>query len=264
MVMLVDVTKTTALTTLKADLKKKGLELGSGVSIEKASTYGKKKKLVAFDLDGTLINIETLDELAKLVGVEKEIGEITKKAMNGEIEFREALTQRVKLLKNLPLTKIEELKKKIPITHGAQDLISELKKAGFITAIITGGFNIFADEIGKKLGVDYVYANKLIIKNGKLTGEFEGEILSPESKLKILRKIASKEGISLEECVAVGDGANDLLIIRNAGLGIGFNPKKIVQKNAKAIINVKDLKVVPALIGIGQIKSDVVKRLKKT
>lgn len=264
MVMIVDVSNLNIpVPKLILKLKEKGVELGSGISVEDEKTYRKRKKLIAFDLDGTLIQMETLDELAKIVGVEKEVKKITKMAMEGKIDFKEALTRRVKLLKGLPVKEMEILREKIRFTPGASDLIKELKKAGFITAIITGGFDFFAKYVAEKLGIDYVYANKLLVKKGVLTGKFSGKILDSKAKLKILADIAKKEKIDLKECVAVGDGANDIFILKSSGLGIGFKAKKIVKPHAQALVNTEDLRTIMAFIGGGQIRRDVVKKLKK-
>lgn len=248
--------------TFAKRLRERGVELGSGVSVEEADAYQRAKKLIAFDLDSTLIGVEIIDELAKLRGVGGKVAEITERAMRGEMSFREALRARVALLKGLSVEEVEGLKRRLPITSGAQDVVAELKKAGFVTAIITGSFDIFAEEVGRGVGIDHVYANRLEVRGGKLTGRFSGSVVGARSKLRILKTIAQKEKISLEECVAIGDGANDLLLIKDAGLGVGFNPKKVVRDHADAIINVQDLHAVPALIGMGQIKGDVVKRIR--
>ncbi|MEM3736528.1 MAG: phosphoserine phosphatase SerB [Candidatus Bathyarchaeia archaeon] len=263
MVMLVDISHANiTLAELISKLKEKGVELGSGVAVEEPEAFQRERKLVAFDLDGTLIDTEIINELAKIKGVEREVADITRRALEGEVNFREALVQRVRLLKGLRMKDLEVLRKAIKVLPGAQDLIRELKKLGFATAIITGSFGFFAEDVGRKLGVDYVYSNKLLIDGGRLTGEFTGEIVDAESKLRVLREIAAKEKISLDECVAVGDGANDLLIIKNSGLGVGVNPKRLVKEEADAIIDVKSLTALPAIIGFGPVKNDVIRRLK--
>jgi len=262
MLLVVDVSKVKVpLSKLVDKLKSEGGKLGVGVSVEMGDAYKKEKRLIVLDMDDTVIDTEVIDELAKMAGVEREVKAITKAAMEGKIEFKDALTRRVKLLKGLPVSKIEQFKSRIPIVPGAIEVISELKKAGFVTVLMTGSFDIIANDVGKKLEFDYVFANKLVVKNGKLTGEVKGKVLDAESKLELLRKIAEKEGIPLEECAAVGDGANDLLIIKNAGLGIGFNPKKLVKKEADAFVNVKDLKVLLAFVGGGKLREDIKNRL---
>ena len=262
MVMLVDVSKISVkLQKLKKMLKDTGIRLGSGVSVEDAEAFKRRKKLVAFDLDGTLIENECIDELAKAAGVYDEVKEITRKAMEGEIDFREALRRRVKLLKGLPVKEVEKIKRKLRISQGAEELVSELKKAGFITAIISGGFDVFAEHVASILGIDYVYANGLKVRAGRLTGEVEERIVTPRDKLEALREIASREGISLRECVAIGDGANDIFLLRGSGLGIGYNPKSSLKKHVDAILKTRDLKPVLALIGVSQTSQDVKKRI---
>ncbi|MCX8176478.1 MAG: phosphoserine phosphatase SerB [Candidatus Bathyarchaeota archaeon] len=251
MVMVVDVSNiNTSLTRLLLELKNEGVKLGSGISVEDEKTYMEKKKIIAFDMDGTLVNMEIIDELAKLAGVGDEVRDITKKAMEGKMSFKEALAKRVSLLKGLPLSKLEKLKSKLELSPGAQDLIGELKKAGFVIAIITGGFDVFANYIAEKLGVKYVYANKLEVKDGVLTGRFKGNILSPEDKLKALMDVAKKEKVSLSKCIAIGDGANDILLLKKSGLGIGYKPKKIVKQHVNTLIENGDLKTATVFIGV--------------
>ncbi|MGP3668286.1 MAG: phosphoserine phosphatase SerB [Candidatus Bathyarchaeota archaeon] len=260
MVMVVDTSNiTTSLTKLVSELKNEGIRLGSGISVEDEKTYLKRKRIIAFDMDGTLVNMEIIDEMAKLAGVEDKVKDVTKKAMEGKMDFKEALSKRVSLLKGLPLRKLEKLKNKLELSPGAQDLIGELKKAGFVIAIITGGFDIFANHIAEKLGVKYVYANKLEIKDGVLTGRFKGSILSPEDKLKALMDIAKKEKADLSKCIAIGDGANDILLLKKSGLGIGYRPKKIVKQHVNTLIENGDLKTATVFIGISdsQIRTEI-------
>lgn len=262
MVLVADVSKMTVdLGKLIWELKREGERTGLGISVETGETYKKEKRLIVLDMDGTVVDAEVIDELAKMVGTEDEAKEITKVAMEGKINFKEALNRRAKMLKDLPLKEMEKFREHIPLVSGAHDLISELKKAGFVTVLMTGSFDVIANEVGRKLGFDYVFSNRLLAKNGRLTGEVEGMVMGPESKLELLRNVAGKEGITLDECVAVGDGANDLLIIKGSGLGIGFNPKKVVKDEANALVNVKDLKVVLAFIGSGRIREEIKERL---
>jgi len=262
MVLVADISKINVdLCDLVEELKREGELTGLGISIETGETYKKEKRLIVLDMDGTVVDAEVIDELAKMMGTEKEAKAITQAAMEGKINFRDALNKRAQMLKGLPLSKMEKFKEKLPIVQGAHDLISELKKAGFVTVLMTGSFDIIANEVGRRLRFDYVFSNRLIAKDGKLTGEVEGQVLGAESKLELLKSVARKEGITLDECVAVGDGANDLLIIKDSGLGIGFNPKKVVKDEASALVNVKDLKVVLAFIGSGKIREEIKGRL---
>jgi len=265
MVLLVDLAEVKVPFKVVEDvLKERGNEIGVGVSIETEDGFLKERRLVAFDADGTLINGEVIDELAKEAGVEKEVKEITRKAMEGEISFKEALKMRTALLKGLPIDRVKKVANRIKVVPGAQEMISTLRSAGFITVLITGGFDIIAEEVGRKLGFDYVFANRLVVKDGVLTGEVEGGIMDPEDKLRVLKEVAEKHGIKLEECVAIGDGANDLLIIKNVGLGIGFNPKRVVKEQAKALVGIKDMRAVLALMGFGQLKRDIEAKVKQS
>lgn len=258
MVMLVDVSRLSVpLKVMEDVLKERANEMGVAVSIETEEGFVKERRLVAIDADGTLVDGEVIDELAKEAGVEDQVREITKMAMEGRIGFREALERRVALLKGLPVERVVKVASRIRVVPGAGEMLEELKRAGFITVLITGGFDIVAEELGRRLGFDYVFANRLVVRDGVLTGEVEGEVMGPEDKLRILREVAERHGIKLEECVAIGDGANDLLIIRNAGLGVGFNPKEVVKRQAKALVSIKDMRAVLAIVGVGRASEDV-------
>ncbi|MEE9609718.1 MAG: phosphoserine phosphatase SerB [Desulfatiglandales bacterium] len=199
-------------------------------------------KFVVFDLDSTLIAGESLDEFGKLVKKEKEIAKITKKAMVGEISFEEALLKRTKLLKGLKIEKIREAANNIPLTKGATDTISALKRRGIKVAVVSGGFDIVANRVKEELDLDYAVANEFVVKNGKITGEVEGPMIEEGSKGKILEELAKKAGAPLDECVAVGDGANDVSMVEKAGLGIAFNSKGVLNEKADVVIKKNDLR----------------------
>ena len=202
----------------------------------------KKKKLILFDFDSTLVNNETIDEIAKEAGVEEEVKKITKEAMEGKLNFEQSLKRRVKLLKDLPIEKVEKAINRITPTEGAEETIKELKNRGYVVAVVSGGFDIAVNKIKEKLGLDYAFANRLIVKDGKLTGEVEGEVLKENAKGEILEKIAKIEGIKLEDTVVVGDGANDISMFKKAGLKIAFCAKPILKEKADICIEKRDLR----------------------
>ena len=202
----------------------------------------KKKGLVLFDLDSTLIEEETIDELAKLAGVEEEVKNITKEAMNGKIDFEESLKRRVALLKGLPTGEVKELISRLKLTKGAKETIKELKNRGYVVGVISGGFTIATDKVKRDLDLDYAYSNELIIKEGKLTGEVNGRVMGPTSKGDILEEIAKKEKIDLKDSFVVGDGANDISMFKRAGFKIAFCAKDVLKRNADISIDKRDLR----------------------
>jgi len=204
-------------------------------------------KLVVFDLDNVIIDAEAIDEIGKLMGVEEKTMELTKRAMEGEMDFKESIEERVKLLKGARVDDIKKLAHKLPLMKGAKETIQQLKEKGYKIATITGSFDIVADIIGKKLNLDYMICNKLHHKHGILTGEVSGPLVK-KTKYEILQRLLEDEGFSFGECVAVGDGANDMSMIESAKLGIAFNAKPIVKEKADAIVEKKDLKEILPLI----------------
>jgi phosphoserine phosphatase len=235
-------------------LKEKALEMGIGIAIEDEEGRSKAKKLIAFDMDGTILEAEAIDEIAKRAGVQERVAELTRRAMNGEVDFEYALKERVRLLKGLPIKVIEEVAEKLPISKGAEEVVKTLKSMGFITVLITGGFDVVAKKVAERLGFDYWFANKLGVKDGKLNGEVEVLVSGGGSKLELLKRVAEAHGIDLEECVAVGDGANDLLVLEKVGLGIGFKPKPVVEERVRAVVNISDMRTILALIASGRLK----------
>lgn len=199
-------------------------------------------------MDSTLIDAETIDELAKIAGVSKEISAITQKAMKGELDFSEALNTRVKLLKGLTITDAKTALDKIPLMTGAEELIKFVKSKGYATAIISGGFTLSSDRIGKILEIDYIVSNELIEKEGVLTGEVKGPLTSQNSKEIVLENIAIQHRITPGECIVVGDGANDICIFKKARYAIAFNSKPILRQYADVVVTKKDLKAVIPII----------------
>lgn len=224
-------------------------DIGADIAFQEDNIFRRNRRLVCFDMDSTLIQTEVIVELAKKAGVGDEVDKITEAAMRGEIDFDESFKQRVALLKGLDESVMQEIAQNLPITEGAERLFATLKKYGFKTAILSGGFTYFGKYLQHKLGIDYVFANELEIAKGKLTGKHLGDIVNGEMKAEWLKRLAFKEDILLEQVVAVGDGANDLPMINIAGLGIAFHAKPKVKKNAKQNISTIGLDAILYLMG---------------
>lgn len=224
--------------------------LGIDISFQIDNMYRRNRRMVAFDMDSTLIQVEVIDELAKAAGVGEAVSKITEEAMQGHLDFSESFKKRLALLKGLDESVLEKIAESLPLTQGAEHLITTLKSIGYKTAIISGGFQYFGKYLQKKLGIDYVYANELEIVDGKVTGEVSGVIVDAERKAEILREIAQKENISLNQVIAVGDGANDLPMLSIAGLGIAFHAKPLVKETAKHSISNLGLDGILYLIGV--------------
>ncbi|MEW6672236.1 MAG: phosphoserine phosphatase SerB [Thermodesulfobacteriota bacterium] len=209
---------------------------GFDVSLRKGDIFQKPKRVVIFDCDSTIIKEEVVDELAKVAGVEARVKRLTTRAMNGEIDFEQALRERVKLLKGLTVEQLEKMTQTLHLTPGAEELISALRFMGFKVGVISGGFSFFTNYLKERLNLDYVYANELEIENGVTTGRIKGKPLLSHSKAEIINQIAEMENISVEQIVAVGDGANDRFMLQKAGLAIAFNPKEILKDFSDGII----------------------------
>lgn len=207
--------------------------LNFDISFQEESMFRRMRRLICFDMDSTLIQTEVIDELAEQAGVGNEVRAITEKAMQGEIDFNESFRERVKLLKGLDVSVMKKIAENLPITEGVDRLVKILQKVGFKTAILSGGFTYFGNYLKEKYGFDYMYANELEIKDGKLTGNYLGDIVDGRRKAELLRLIAQVEKIDLRQTVAVGDGANDLLMLGMAGLGIAFHAKPKVKQTAE-------------------------------
>ncbi len=230
------------------------LELASAMDVDIAyqedTIYRRNRRLVCFDMDSTLIEAEVIDELAKAAGVGDQVSEITERAMAGELDFNESFARRMALLKGLDESVLVSIAERLPITEGADNLISTLRHLGYKTAILSGGFNYFGKFLQQKLGIDYVFANDLEVVDGKVTGRVTGTVVNGERKAELLRELAARENISLEQVVAVGDGANDLPMLSIAGLGIAFRAKPIVKRRAGHSISTLGLDGILYLIGV--------------
>lgn len=226
----------------KAQLNRRLMQMSSYLEIDCSfqtdNMYRRMRRLICFDMDSTLIQAEVIDELARKHGVYDQVAAITESAMRGEIDFKESFTQRCKLLKGLDVSVMRDIAENLPFTEGVDRLMYVLKKYGYKIAILSGGFTFFGEYIQKKYGIDYVYANELEIDdNGKLTGNYVGEIVDGKRKAELLRLIAQVEKVDLQQTIAVGDGANDLPMLSEAGLGIAFHAKPRVVANARQSIN---------------------------
>jgi len=225
-------------------------DLRIDIAFQRESIFRRNRRLFAFDMDSTLIQGEVIDELAKMAGVAEKVVAITESAMRGEIEFKESFRRRVALLRGLPEQKVHELLGTIPLVEGAERLIGTLKMLGYKTAILSGGFTFFARHLQQRLGIDYVYANELDIVDGEVSGEVRTEIVDGARKAELLRQIARQENVSLEQVVAVGDGANDLPMLGIAGMGIAFRAKPIVRQTAGHAVSFLGLDSLLYLIGV--------------
>lgn len=223
---------------MQSELMKLSSDMGFDFSLQKDDMYRRMRRLICFDMDSTLIQTECIDELAKRAGVGDQVSAITASAMRGEIDFKESFTRRVKLLKGLDASVMQDIAEHLPITEGVDKVMKVLKTSGYKIAILSGGFTYFGQYMQRKYGIDYVYANELEIgEDGKLTGNYVGEIVDGHRKAELLKLIAQVEKINLAQTIAVGDGANDLPMINEAGLGIAFHAKPKVKATANQSIS---------------------------
>lgn len=223
---------------LQHELMKISSEYDMDFSFQRDDMFRRMRRLICFDMDSTLIQTECIDELAIKAGVGDQVKAITESAMRGEIDFKESFTRRVALLKGLDVSVMKDIAEHLPITEGADRLMEVLKRCGYKIAILSGGFTYFGEYLQRRWGIDYVYANELEIdENGKLTGHYVGEIVDGHRKAELLKLIAQVEKVNLAQTIAVGDGANDLPMIAESGLGIAFHAKPRVVATAKQSIN---------------------------
>jgi len=251
MEMLVD-SKGSSLDKLRRATEKTGDEIGVDIIVQPEDISRFRKRLVVFDMDGTIVDSEIIDELAKAAGVGKRVSELTAQGMRGEIDFKESLKKRVAMLRGLSENTLQRIRDEMRLTHGSEELINALKSMGYKIALISGGFTYFTDALKERLGFDYAYANDLVIKNGKVTGEIKGRVIDSKRKAEIMNELAKRENISREDIIAIGDGANDQIMLKNAGLGIAFNAKEVLKKVADGSITKNNLKGLMYCLGISE------------
>lgn len=225
-------------------------DMGADVSFQKDDIYRRSRRLICFDMDSTLIETEVIDELADRAGVGAEVRAITESAMRGEIDFCESFKRRCALLKGLDVSVMDEIARNLPITEGLERLMTVLKRVGYKTAILSGGFTYFGNYLRQRYGFDFVYANELEVENGKLTGRYLGEIVDGRRKAELLRLLCQFEGINTAQAIAVGDGANDLPMLGLAGLGIAFHAKPKVKATAEQSISTIGLDGILYFLGL--------------
>lgn len=237
-------------------LREKALALGArfavDVAIQPASVWRRQGRLVCFDMDSTLIQAEVIDELARRHGVYEEVAAVTERAMRGELDFQQSFRERMRKLEGLDESVLVEIAESLPLMPGAERLMSNLKRLGYRTAILSGGFTYFARYLQQRLGFDEIHANELVIRGGKVTGEVEEPIIDADRKALMLERIAAREGWDLAQTIAVGDGANDLKMLATAGMGVAFHAKPLVRRQARQAVSTLGLDGLLYLLGYSE------------
>ena len=248
--MTISVNEVLSLSRLKERLMVKSRELDTDLAFQKMEAYRKNKRLIFFDMDSTLVDMEVIDEMARRAGVHQEVARITEKAMRGDFDFEESLVQRVALLKGLSVEELSQIRDDIRLSEGVEELVTTLKWLGYKMGVVTGGFDFFSNHLKEKLHLDFAHANRLEIEKGALTGRVLGKVLDAAEKARIVNQTACDEGILLDQTVVVGDGANDALMLGQAGLGLAYNAKKRLDRVANVALGRARLAHIFHLLGI--------------
>jgi phosphoserine phosphatase len=237
---------------MKRRIMAKSRELNVDLSFQTLSAHRKNKRMICFDMDSTLVDMEGIDEMARKAGVHREVARITEKAMRGDLDFEESLRQRVAMLNNLAWDDLIDIRDHMILSEGAAQLLITLKWLGYQVGILSGGFSIFADYLKQKFRLDFAYSNQLEVKNGCLTGKITGKIVDAAEKARLINQLSCDLGIVLDQVVAVGDGANDALMLSQAGLGIAYNAKKGLDRIANASLSKTKFSHIFHLLGINE------------
>jgi phosphoserine phosphatase len=234
---------------IRGEFLRASAELGIDIAFQLDNVYRRNRRLVAFDMDSTLIETEVIDELARRAGVGDAVAAITERAMQGELDFTESFRARVALLEGLDARVLEEVAATLPLSEGAEQLVRQLRRLGYKTAILSGGFQYFGEVLRARLGIDFVHANQLEIVDGRVTGRVVGDVVDGARKASLLRELAAAQQITLDQVIAVGDGANDLPMLSIAGLGIAYRAKPLVRESAEHSISTLGLDGLLYLLG---------------
>jgi phosphoserine phosphatase len=248
--MIVNIAGVNRVDRLKNRMMAKSRELNIDLAVQNMVAHRKNKRMICFDMDSTLVDMEGIDEMARKAGVHREVARITDKAMRGDFDFEESLRQRVAMLRGLNLDEVMRIRDQMIFSRGTDELLTTLKWLGFKLGIVSGGFDIFTDYLKDKFSLDFAYSNRLEIKDGALTGKVSGDIVDAAQKARLINQVACDIGIPLDQVVAIGDGANDSLMLTQAGLGIAYNANKGLDRVANAALSKARFNHVFHLLGI--------------